>query len=77
MNFNLRHDELARAYPKSMIRYCFEFVGVQPLPLPDHVYRNQPIVAGTIELYQAERFLVESVDEEAQPPMAVLRKVRR
>ena len=76
MNFNLRYDDLARAYPKCAIRYHFEFIGIQPLPLPDHVYRDEPIVTGTVELYAAERFLVESVDEEADPPVAVLRKVR-
>ena len=58
------------------IRYRFEFVGVEPLPLPDHVYRERPVTAGTVELYQAQRFLVESVDETTDPPVAVLRKVR-
>ena len=59
-----------------MIRHRFEFVGVHPLPPPDHVYREMPIVQGTVELYQAQRFLVESVDDPATPPVAVLRKVR-
>jgi hypothetical protein len=76
MNFNLRYDDITRAYPRSMIRYRFEFVGVEPLPLPDHVYRDTPLAAGTVELHAAERFLVESVDEKADPPVAVLRKVR-
>ncbi len=59
-----------------MIRYRFEFVGVQPLPASNHVYRDRPVIAGTVELYAAERFLVESVDREADPPVVVLRKVR-
>ena len=59
-----------------LIRYRFEFVGVQPLPLPDHVYREAPVLAGTVELYRTERFLVESVNHETDPPIAVLRKVR-
>ena len=29
-----------------------------------------------VELYQGQRFLVVSVDEAEQPPVAVLRKVR-
>jgi hypothetical protein len=57
-------------------RYRFEFIGVQPLPLPAYVYRETPIVEGRVELYQAGRFLVESVDHEADPPVAVLRRVR-
>jgi hypothetical protein len=32
------------------------------------------MVVGTLELYAAERFLVESVDQEAEPPVAVLRQ---
>jgi hypothetical protein len=59
-----------------MIRYRFEFVGVRPLPLPDFVDRDRPVVAGTVELYLAQRFLVESVDETIDPPVVVLRKVR-
>ena len=59
-----------------MIHYRFEFVGVQPLPPPDDVYRAMRIVAGTVELYQAQRFLVESVDETTDPPVVVLRRVR-
>ena len=59
-----------------MIRYRFEFVGVRPLPLPDYVFREAGIVAGTVELYHTQRFLVESVDENEDPPVAVLRKVR-
>ena len=61
---------------EAMIRYRLEFVGVAPLPLPDHVDREQLIVIGTVELYQAQRFLVESVDENTDPPVAVLRKVQ-
>jgi hypothetical protein len=60
----------------NVIRYRFEFVGIGSLPLPDHVYRETPVVEGTVEVYGAERFLVESVDERADPPVAVLRKVR-
>jgi hypothetical protein len=60
----------------SVIRYRFEFIGVRPLPAPDDVRRDSPVVAGAIELYAGERFLVESVDHDATPPAAVLRKVR-
>ncbi len=59
-----------------MIRYRFEFVGVQPLPPADYVSRDAPIVEGTVELYLTKRFLVEAVDHEADPPVVVLRKVR-
>jgi hypothetical protein len=59
-----------------MIRYRFEFVGVRPLPTPAFVIRDLPLVAGAIELYRAQPFLVESVDETTDPPVAVLRKVR-
>jgi hypothetical protein len=41
-----------------VICYRFEFVGDRPLPRPDHVYRDTPVVAGTVKLYGAERFLV-------------------
>jgi hypothetical protein len=34
------------------------------------------MVPGTVELYRTARFLVEAVDHDAEPPMAVLRKVR-
>ena len=61
---------------RELICYRFEFVGVQPLPLPDDVHRATPVVTGTVELYQGGRFLVESVDETTDPPVAVLRKVR-
>ena len=59
-----------------MIRYRLEFEGPLPLPAGDHVVRETPIVAGTVELYRAQRWLVKSVDETADPPVAVLRKVR-
>jgi hypothetical protein len=59
-----------------MVRYRFEFVGVQPLPPPQHVCRDTPLVVGTVELYSTQRYLVESVDHQADPPVAVLRKVR-
>jgi hypothetical protein len=59
-----------------MIRYRFEFVGVQPLPSPDQVYREKPVDVGTVELYQTERFLVVSVEYDADSPVAVLCKVR-
>ena len=59
-----------------MIRYRFEFVGDGPLPRPDNVYRDAPIVVGTLELYGAVRYVVVVVDEDANPPIAVLRKVR-
>ena len=58
-----------------MIRYRFKFVGIGPLPLPDYVERDQPVVPGTVELYGAQRYLVERVDEQAKPPVVVLRKV--
>lgn len=57
-----------------MIRYRFEFVGADA-PRPDHVYRDAPVIEGTVELYGAERYLVEAVDEDAIPPVAVLRKL--
>ena len=57
-------------------RCRFRFVGVLPLPEPALVDRDSPVVAGTVELYQGQRFLVVSVDEAEQPPVAVLRKVR-
>ena len=60
-----------------MLRYRFQFVGARPRPRPNHVYRDAPIVQGTLELYSATRYVVESVDEEENPPVAVLRKVRR
>jgi hypothetical protein len=59
-----------------VIRYRLEFVGDSPLPLPDNVYRDAPIMVGTLELYGATRYVVVVVDEEAKPPIAVLRKVR-
>ena len=61
---------------REVTRYRFEFIRVQPLPLPAYVYRDTPIVEGTVELYQAGRFLVESVNHQADPPDVVLRKVR-
>lgn len=57
-------------------RYLFRFVGVLPLPEPALVDRGSPVVAGTVELYQGQRFLVVCVDETADPPTAVLRRVR-
>ena len=59
-----------------MIRYRFEFDGAQPLPAPDDVFRESPVIAGTVELYGAQRWLVKSVNETADPPVVVLRKVR-
>lgn len=59
-----------------MFRYRFEFDGARPLPAPDDVCREVPVVVGTVELYGAQRWLVKSVDETADPPIAVLRKVR-
>ena len=58
-----------------MIRYRFEFIGAGRLPLPDHVYRDDHIVVGPVELYRAQRYLVESVDYHEQPPKAVMRKL--
>jgi len=59
-----------------VIRYRLEFVGPGDLPRPDYVYRDAPIMVGTLELYGAARYLVVVVDDEANPPKAVLRKVR-
>ena len=68
---------LARpAYAGRVIRCRFEFIGDGPLPRPDNVLRDAPIVVGTLELYGAVRYLVVGVDEDANPPIAVLRKVR-
>jgi hypothetical protein len=61
----------------TLIRYRFVFVGPDALPLPDYVYREAPVVAGTVEVYGAARYLVESVDEEDDPQVAVLRRVHR
>jgi hypothetical protein len=59
-----------------MIRYRFEFTGDEELQWPpDHVFRHEPIIAGTVELYAGQRYLVESVDESARPPVVVLRKL--
>jgi hypothetical protein len=82
MSADLRYhvwDENAawRTYARpALMRYRFEFVGVQPLPLPEFVYRESRLAEGTVELYGAERYLVESIDEKADPPVAILRKVR-
>lgn len=59
-----------------MTRYRFKFVGVLPLPESALVDRAVPVVVGTVELYHGQRFLVEAVDHEVDPPVAVLRKVR-
>jgi hypothetical protein len=59
-----------------VLRYRFEFVGNGSLPRPDNVYREAPILVGTVERYIAERYLVESVDEETLPAVAVLRRLR-
>ncbi len=58
-----------------MLRYRLEFVGPGELPLADHVYRDAPIRVGTVELYGDTRYVVESVLENADPPVALLRKV--
>ena len=59
-----------------MIRYRLEFVGPEELRWPpDHVFRDEPIIAGTVEMYAGERYLVESVDESGSPPVATLRKL--
>jgi hypothetical protein len=58
-----------------VIRYRLEFVGPGDQPLADYVYRDAPIVASTVELYSAQRYVFESVDVNADPPVAVLRKV--
>lgn len=58
-----------------MIRYRFEFIGAGKLPRPDHVVRDAPIIVGTVELYGARRYLVEAVNEDRNPPVAVLRRL--
>ena len=63
-------------YGQRVIRYHLEFVGDGPQPRPDNVYRDAPLVVGTLELYGAVRYLVVGVDEDAKPPIAVLRRVR-
>jgi hypothetical protein len=60
---------------REMIRYRFEFVGPGALPLPDYVDRSELVVAGTVEVYGAARYVVESVNEDAEPAVAVLRRV--
>ena len=80
----LRHDPLGDggtherkgSSRAGVTRYLFRFTGVLPLPEPALVDRVLPVVAGTVELYQGKRYLVESVDCKEQPPVAVLRKVR-
>jgi hypothetical protein len=59
-----------------MIRYQFEFIGSGALPPPGHSDRYLPVVPGTVELYQTQPFLVEKVNHNTDPPIAVLRKVR-
>jgi hypothetical protein len=58
-----------------LLRYRFGFVGPGDQPPPDHVYRDAPIIVGTVELYGTQRYVVESCDYDEQPPLAVLRKV--
>jgi hypothetical protein len=44
---------------------------------PDHVNRDAPIVTDTVAPYRGGKgFLVKSVDDTADPPVAVLREVR-
>ena len=86
MNEALRLHRAARDAPHRVspegcaraaaIRYRFEFDGVQPLPRPDNVVREARVVVGTVELYGAQRWLVKSVDETTDPPVAILRRVR-
>ena len=79
---SLRHhatwdeNSAPRTHARKTVSYRFEFVGVEPLPLSDHVYRETPVAVDTVELYGARPYWVESVDHEADPPVAVLRKVR-
>ena len=59
-----------------MIRYRLEFVGPSELTWPpENVFRDDPIIAGTVEMYAGERYIVESVDETENPPVVVLRKL--
>jgi hypothetical protein len=62
-------------YARAVIRYRLEFVGPGELPLPDYVFRDAPILEGTVELYGARRYVVVGVNETADPPLAVLRKI--
>ena len=73
---SLRHDPMGEGGTHLSERYLFSFVGVLPLPEPALVARAVPVEVGMVELFQGERFLVESVDLEADPTVAVLRKVR-
>jgi hypothetical protein len=58
-----------------VIRYRFEFVGPGALPRADHVSRDALVVVGNVELYGAARYVVESVNLAAKPPVAILRRV--
>ncbi len=59
-----------------MIRYRLEFVGPSELTWPpENVFRDDPIIAGTVEMYAGERYLVESIVETENPPVVVLRKL--
>lgn len=58
-----------------MLRYRLEFVGAVDAPLADYVDRDAPILAGTVELYGAQRYLVEAIDETVSPPVVVLRQL--
>ena len=60
---------------RAMLRYRLEFVGPGDLPRPDYVFRDTPICEGTVELYGATRYVVVSVLENVDLPVALLRKV--
>jgi hypothetical protein len=67
---------LVVTYSAAMIRYRLEFAGPSELVWPpDHVFRDEPIVVGTVERYGGQRFLVEAVDESSRPPLALLRQL--
>ena len=59
------------------IRYRFEFVGDGTVPEPDQVYRDTPLVVGSLELYGTEQYLVDEIREDADPPVVVLRRMVR
>jgi hypothetical protein len=81
---NLRHDHVGDggSHPRKspgrtgVRRYLFRFIGVRPLPETALVDRDSPLEAGTIALYRGQGFLVVSVNDQEDPPVAVLRRVR-
>jgi hypothetical protein len=68
------------------LRYLLTLRRGDPLPLRvrrrrpattlDHVFRDAPIIVGTLELYGAVQYDVVLINEETNPPVAVLRKAQ-